>query len=56
MRCALVAGVEELTGRAVIAFFSADHIGSDTAMESFLLAPRVPKRRPRGSHADRAHA
>ena len=36
----LVAGVEELTGREVIAFFSANHIEPDTALESFLLAPR----------------
>lgn len=46
MRCDLVAGVEELTGRAVIAFLSANHIESDTAMESFLLAPHVEKPRP----------
>jgi uncharacterized protein YbcI len=39
MRCDLVAGVEELTGREVIAFFSANHIEPDTALESFLLAP-----------------
>jgi uncharacterized protein YbcI len=35
----LVAAVEELTGREVIAFFSANHIEPDTAVESFLLAP-----------------
>jgi hypothetical protein len=35
-----VAGIEELTGRTVLAFFSANHIGPDAALESFLLAPR----------------
>jgi uncharacterized protein YbcI len=39
MRTELVAGVEELTGRRVIAFFSANHIEPDAALESFLLAP-----------------
>ncbi len=39
MRLELVAGVEELTGREVIAFFSANHIDPDAALESFLLAP-----------------
>jgi uncharacterized protein YbcI len=40
MRDDLVAGIEELTGRRVLAFFSANHIGPDAALESFLLAPR----------------
>ncbi len=40
MRDDLVAGIEELTGRKVLAFFSANHIGPDAALESFLLAPR----------------
>jgi uncharacterized protein YbcI len=39
MRTELIAGVEELTGRRVIAFFSANHIEPDAALESFLLAP-----------------
>jgi uncharacterized protein YbcI len=39
MRSELVAGVQELTGRQVIAFFSANHIEPDAALESFLLAP-----------------
>jgi len=39
MRADLVTAVEQLTGRAVIAFFSANHIDPDTALESFLLAP-----------------
>jgi uncharacterized protein YbcI len=37
----LVAAVEELTGRKVIAFFSANHIDPDAGLESFLLAPRA---------------
>jgi uncharacterized protein YbcI len=36
----LIAAVEELTGRRVIAFFSGNHIEPDAALESFLLAPR----------------
>jgi uncharacterized protein YbcI len=40
MRDDLVAGIEELTGRRVLAFFSADHIGPDASLEAFLLAPR----------------
>lgn len=41
MRHDFVAAVEELTGREVIAFFSANHIEPDSAVESFLLAPRA---------------
>lgn len=41
MRGDLVAAVEELTGREVVAFFSANHIEPDTAVESFLLAPNA---------------
>ena len=37
MRADLVAGVEELTGRKVIAFFSDNHIEPDLALESFVL-------------------
>jgi uncharacterized protein YbcI len=39
MRSEFVAGVQQLTGRRVIAFFSANHIAPDVALESFLLAP-----------------
>ncbi len=39
MRSDLIGAVTELTGREVIAFFSASHIDPDTALESFLLAP-----------------
>jgi uncharacterized protein YbcI len=33
----LVAGVEAVTGRTVIAFLSANHVNPDIAIESFLL-------------------
>lgn len=39
MRSDLVAGVEEITGRKVIAFFSDNHIDPDMALESFVLEP-----------------
>jgi uncharacterized protein YbcI len=39
MRPRLVAGIEELTGRRVIAFLSDNHIDPDIAIESFVLAP-----------------
>jgi len=41
MRTDLVAAVESLTGRQVLAFFSDNHIEPDIALESFLLAPRT---------------
>ena len=41
MREALVAGVEEISGRKVIAFLSDNHIDPDIAIESFVLAPRA---------------
>ena len=34
----LVAGVEEILGRQVVAFLSANHVGPDIAIESFVLA------------------
>jgi uncharacterized protein YbcI len=39
MRSDLVAAVEELTGRTVIAFLSDNHIDPDIAIESFVLEP-----------------
>jgi uncharacterized protein YbcI len=39
MRDDLVAGIEGILGRKVIAFLSANHIGPDIAVESFILAP-----------------
>lgn len=37
---ALVRSVEQLSGRSVTAFLSANHIDPDVAVESFVLAPR----------------
>ena len=39
MRADLVAGVEALTGRTVIAFLGSNSIDPDIDVESFLLAP-----------------
>jgi uncharacterized protein YbcI len=39
MRDDLSAAVEEITGRKVIAFLSANHVDPDIAIESFMLAP-----------------
>jgi uncharacterized protein YbcI len=36
----LSAGIEEITGRQVIAFLSANHLDPDIAIESFMLAPQ----------------
>ena len=41
MRDDLTAGIEEITGRQVIAFLSANHIDPDVAIESFMLAPQA---------------
>lgn len=41
MRDDLVAGVEEITGRRVIAFFSDNHLEPDMALEAFVLAPQT---------------
>ena len=38
----LVAGVEEILGRKVIAFLSANHVDPDIAVETFILAPGQP--------------
>lgn len=39
----LVAGVEQITGRKVLAFLSANHLDPDIAVETFLLAPQAPR-------------
>jgi uncharacterized protein YbcI len=39
MREDLVAGIEGILGRKVIAFLSANHVDPDIAVESFVLAP-----------------
>lgn len=36
----MVAGVEKLTGRKVVAFMSANHLEPDIAIESFVLEPK----------------
>jgi uncharacterized protein YbcI len=36
----LIAAVQELSGRKVLAFLSDNHIDPDVAIESFLLSPR----------------
>lgn len=38
----LVAAVEEILGRTVLAFLSANHVDPDVAIESFVLEPRDP--------------
>jgi uncharacterized protein YbcI len=40
MRNELVAAVENLTGRTVTAFMSANHIDPDMAVETFVLEPQ----------------
>jgi uncharacterized protein YbcI len=35
----LTAGIEEILGRKVIAFLSANHVEPDIAVETFILAP-----------------
>ncbi len=42
MRADLIAGIEELTGRTVIAFLSDNSIDPDVKVKSFLLAPQEP--------------
>jgi uncharacterized protein YbcI len=37
----LIAGIEQISGRKVIAFLSDNHIDPDIAIESFVLEPRV---------------
>ena len=45
MKADLVAAVEKLTGRPVIAFMSHNHIEPDLAAELFVLEPRSAPRR-----------
>jgi uncharacterized protein YbcI len=40
MRADLIAGIEELTGRTVIAFLSDNSIDPDVKVKSFLLVPQ----------------
>ena len=41
MRTDAIAGVEELTGRKVLAFMSDNHIDPDVAVECFVLEPEA---------------
>jgi uncharacterized protein YbcI len=40
MRAEAIAGVEQLTGRTVLAFLSSNHIDPDVAIECFVLEPK----------------
>ena len=44
MEADLVAGVERLAGRAVVAFLSDNHLDPDIAIESFVLEPEAGQR------------
>jgi len=46
MRDDFIAGIEEITGRVVIAFLSANHIDPDVAIESFMLASQDDGHQP----------
>jgi uncharacterized protein YbcI len=46
----LTAGIQEITGRHVIAFLSANHIDPDIAIESFILAPQADGHPPNTTH------
>lgn len=48
MRMDLIAGVEEIIGRDVIAFMSDNHIEPDVAVEVFVLAPAAHAARADG--------
>ena len=52
MREDFIAGIEEITGREVIAFLSANHLDPDIAIESFMLAPQNDGHQP---HAPDRH-
>jgi uncharacterized protein YbcI len=43
MSAELVAGVEQILGRRVIAFLSTNHINPDVAIETFILAPATDR-------------
>ena len=45
----LVRGVEQITGRSVLAFLSANHIEPDIAVESFILVARDNAARTRSA-------
>jgi uncharacterized protein YbcI len=49
MRERLTSEIEELTGRHVLAFLSANHIDPDLGVETFVLAPADPAKREDGA-------
>jgi uncharacterized protein YbcI len=42
MRLVLIEGVQQISGRTVVAFLSANHIDPDIAVESFVLETQEP--------------
>ncbi len=54
MRAEISAGIEELTGRRVIAFMSDSHFDPDVAVELLLLEPRGEEDAPQTGRSDTA--
>jgi uncharacterized protein YbcI len=52
MREELTAGIEQITGRRVVAFLSANHLDPDIAIESFVLAHEDHEPQPQASRSD----
>jgi len=50
MRSDLIAGIEEILGRRVVAFMSDNHIDPDVAVEVFMLAPDRAARQSGEAH------
>ena len=50
MRSDLIAGIEEILGRQVVAFMSDNHIDPDVAVEVFMLAPARAARQGGEAH------
>jgi|SRR5690242_13377956 len=48
MRSDCIASIEDLTGRTVLAFMSANHIDPDLAAEVFILKPEITAAEPPG--------
>jgi hypothetical protein len=49
MRSDMIAAVEEITGRSVVAFMSTNHVDPDIACEILMLAPHEAGEEPFGS-------
>ena len=52
MRAEIVAGIQELTGRRVIAFMSDNHFDPDLAVELVVLEPRATQAIPETGSSD----